>query len=197
MQIVVLVDAKLVNIALGSKEGLNKGIEPDGSDKMISVSGHRTLFSADTNSRYWRLIRKGTTAAFQYKNIRLTMWLIIRHCIILTTYPDGNAKTLHRVSRVQYRGIAVIITFQTTHDVHTEESLLRNYSGFITEALLFLHARKYCLVLQMIFKAEALSAGMHTLASCRRFKRLWTASISWDLRQTSTSTMLQCDLPWT
>lgn len=66
----MLVDAKLVNIALSSKEGLNKGIEPDGSDKMISVSGHRTLFSADTDSPYWRLIRKGTTAAFQYKNIR-------------------------------------------------------------------------------------------------------------------------------
>lgn len=83
MQIVVLVDAKLVNIALGSKEGLNKGIEPDGSDKMISVSGHRTLFSADTNSKYWRLIRKGTTAAFQYKNIRLTSWLNISLFIIL------------------------------------------------------------------------------------------------------------------
>lgn len=70
LQIVVLVDAKLVNRVLGSKESLNKGIEPDGSDAMISMSGHRTLFSADTNSKYWRLIRKGTTAAFQYKNIR-------------------------------------------------------------------------------------------------------------------------------
>ena len=63
-------DARYVNRALSSKEGLNKGMEPDGSDEMISVNGHRSLFSADTNGKYWRLIRKGTTAAFQYKNIR-------------------------------------------------------------------------------------------------------------------------------
>ena len=69
-QAVILIDAKSVNIALSSKEGLNKGIEPDGADEMLSAGGHRTLFSADTNSKYWRLVRKGTTAAFQHKNIR-------------------------------------------------------------------------------------------------------------------------------
>ena len=77
----MLVDAKLVNVALSSKEGLSKGIEPDSSDKMISVNGHRTLFSAETNSPYWRLIRKGTTAAFQHKNIR-QVFLINKHSIL-------------------------------------------------------------------------------------------------------------------
>lgn len=70
LQIVVLVDAKWVNVALGSKACLNKGMEPDGSDEMLSVNGHRTMFSADTAGKHWRLIRKGTSGAFQQKNIR-------------------------------------------------------------------------------------------------------------------------------
>ena len=49
-------------------------MEPDRADEMTSVSGHRTLFSADTNSHYWRLIRKGTGPAFITKNIKHALW---------------------------------------------------------------------------------------------------------------------------
>ena len=70
MQLVVVVDARYVHALLGIQEGLNKGMEPDNADRLMSVNGHRTLFSSDTNSKYWRLIRKGTTGAFQFKNIR-------------------------------------------------------------------------------------------------------------------------------
>lgn len=69
-QMVVVTDARFVNVILGPTEGLNKGMEPDNADRLISVNGHRSLFSSDTNSKYWRLIRKGTTGAFQFKNIR-------------------------------------------------------------------------------------------------------------------------------
>ena len=56
---------------LGNTEGLSKALEPDASDKFLSHRpGHRTMFSADTNSPYWRLIRKGTAPAFRPENIR-------------------------------------------------------------------------------------------------------------------------------
>jgi len=70
VQAAVVVDAKWVNIVLGAGEGLSKGLEPDNADEMISVNGHRSLFSSETNSEYWKLIRKGTAAAFQAKNIK-------------------------------------------------------------------------------------------------------------------------------
>jgi hypothetical protein len=69
-QAAVVVDAKWVNIVLGNQEGLSKGLEPDNADEMISVNGHRSLFSSETNSPYWKLIRKGTAGAFQSKNIK-------------------------------------------------------------------------------------------------------------------------------
>ena len=67
---VVITDAHYVQAVLGNKENLNKGMEPDNSDRLLSVHGHRTLFSSDTNSKYWRMVRKGTSGAFQHKNIR-------------------------------------------------------------------------------------------------------------------------------
>ncbi len=70
LQIVVVADAALANRVLGTQEGLSKGLEPDGSDKLLSHGGHRTMFSSDTNSPYWRLIRKGTAPAFIQKNIK-------------------------------------------------------------------------------------------------------------------------------
>ena len=71
MQIVVIVDAVLINQVLGAKEGLSKGLEPDNSDRLMSHrKGHRTLFSADTNSHWWTLIRKGTRGAFVQANIK-------------------------------------------------------------------------------------------------------------------------------
>lgn len=69
-QLVVVADAELANSVLGTQEGLSKGLEPDLSDKLLSHGGHRTMFSSDTNSPYWRLIRKGTAPAFIYKNIK-------------------------------------------------------------------------------------------------------------------------------
>ena len=70
MQAVVIVDARWANVVLGASEGLSKCLEPDNADAMASVTGHKTLFSSDTNSPYWRLIRKGTAGAFQQKNIK-------------------------------------------------------------------------------------------------------------------------------
>jgi cytochrome P450 len=70
MQMVVVVDADLASEVLGNGEGLNKALEPDLSDKLMSHGGHRTMFSADTNSHYWRLIRKGAAPAFITKNIK-------------------------------------------------------------------------------------------------------------------------------
>ncbi|BDA50154.1 Cytochrome P450 3A13 [Coccomyxa sp. Obi] len=67
---VVVVDAELANKVHGNAEALSKALEPDLSDKLMSHSGHRTLFSSDTNSPYWRLIRKGTAPAFISKNIK-------------------------------------------------------------------------------------------------------------------------------
>ncbi len=67
---VVVVDAELANRVHGNAEALSKALEPDLSDKLMSHSGHRTLFSSDTNSTYWRLIRKGTAPAFISKNIK-------------------------------------------------------------------------------------------------------------------------------
>ena len=69
--ILVAADARAVNLLFGAGEGLDKALEPDRADKMIShKAGHHTLFSADTNSPYWRLVRKGTAPAFVMKNIR-------------------------------------------------------------------------------------------------------------------------------
>ena len=71
MQCVMVADAKAANQVLGSAEALNKGLEPDLSDKMLSHRpGHRTMFSADTNSPYWRLIRKGCVPAFRPEHIK-------------------------------------------------------------------------------------------------------------------------------
>jgi hypothetical protein len=69
-QLVVVADAELANRVLGNQEALSKGLEPDLSDKLLSHDGHRTMFSSDTNSPYWRLVRKGTAPAFIHKNIR-------------------------------------------------------------------------------------------------------------------------------
>jgi cytochrome P450 len=71
MQWVIVVGAEAVNAALGNGEGLSKALEPDLSDKLLSHRpGHRTMFSADTNSPYWRLIRKGAAPAFKAEHIR-------------------------------------------------------------------------------------------------------------------------------
>lgn len=71
VQIVVVADAELANVVLGATEGLNKAMEPALSDKLMSHRpGHHTMFSADTNSPYWRLIRKGTAPAFRVENIK-------------------------------------------------------------------------------------------------------------------------------
>ena len=71
LQLVVVVDAELANLILGNQESLNKALEPDLSDTLLSHRrGHRTMFSADTNSSYWRLIRKGTAPAFITANIK-------------------------------------------------------------------------------------------------------------------------------
>ena len=59
-----------VNEVLGSEQSLDKGLEPDRADEMISISAHRNLFSAETASPYWRLIRKGTAPAFLTRNIK-------------------------------------------------------------------------------------------------------------------------------
>ncbi|CAL5223031.1 g5486 [Coccomyxa viridis] len=67
--LVVVVDAVLADAILGSQEGLSKAMEPDLSDALLS-HGHRTMFSSDTNSPYWRLIRKGTAPAFISANIK-------------------------------------------------------------------------------------------------------------------------------
>ena len=73
-QIVVVADAELANQVLGAQESLNKAIEPAGSDKLMSHRpGHHTMFSADTNSPYWRLIRKGAAPAFKVENIRCAL----------------------------------------------------------------------------------------------------------------------------
>ena len=69
MQLVIVVDAVLADTILGSQEGLSKAMEPDLSDALIS-HGHRTMFSSETNSPYWRLIRKGTAPAFISANIK-------------------------------------------------------------------------------------------------------------------------------
>ena len=67
----VVVDAELANLILGTQESLNKALEPDLSDMLLSHRpGHRTMFSSDTNSPYWRLIRKGTASAFVTANIK-------------------------------------------------------------------------------------------------------------------------------
>jgi cytochrome P450 len=68
---VVVVDADIASQVLSNSEGLSKAMEPHLSDKLLSHRpGHRTLFSSDTNSPYWRLIRKGTAPAFKAENIK-------------------------------------------------------------------------------------------------------------------------------
>jgi fatty acid synthase len=70
-RLLVAADARAVNLLFGAGEGLDKALEPARADKMIShKAGHHTLFSAGTNSPYWRLVRKGTAPAFVMKNIR-------------------------------------------------------------------------------------------------------------------------------
>ena len=69
LQLVIVVDAVLADIILGSQEGLSKAMEPNLSDALLS-HGHRTMFSSDTNSPHWRLIRKGTAPAFISANIK-------------------------------------------------------------------------------------------------------------------------------
>jgi hypothetical protein len=70
-QAVIVADAEAANEVLGNGEGLSKALEPDLSDKLLSHRpGHRTMFSADTNSPYWRLIRKGSAPAFKAENIK-------------------------------------------------------------------------------------------------------------------------------
>jgi len=51
-------------------QALSKALEPDLSDKLMSFTGHRTMFSAGTDSAHWRLIRKGAAPAFSPTNIR-------------------------------------------------------------------------------------------------------------------------------
>ena len=69
LQLVIVVDAVLADIILGSQEGLSKAMEPDLSDALLS-HGHSSMFSSETNSQYWRLIRKGTAPAFISANIK-------------------------------------------------------------------------------------------------------------------------------
>ena len=67
----VVADAELAHLVLGAGEALSKALEPALSDKLLSHRpGHHTMFSADTNSPYWRLIRKGTAPAFKPENIK-------------------------------------------------------------------------------------------------------------------------------
>ena len=68
---VVVADAELAAVVLGNGEGLTKAMEPHLSDKLLAHrKGHPTLFSSETNSPYWRLIRKGTASAFKSENIK-------------------------------------------------------------------------------------------------------------------------------
>lgn len=69
-QAVVLVDARLINLLYGSSENLDKYLETMSDSLLSQKRGHHTMFSSDTNSSYWRLIRKGTAPAFITKNIR-------------------------------------------------------------------------------------------------------------------------------
>ena len=89
----MVVDARWVNVVLGPEEGLNKGMEPDNGDMMISVNGHRTLFTSDTNSKYWKLIRKGTTGAFQFKNIRFPFAHLHRYTVKDLEHHDACCMT--------------------------------------------------------------------------------------------------------
>ena len=74
LQMVVVADAELEHLVLGPGEALNKALEPAQSDKLLSHRrGHHTMFSADTNSPYWRLIRKGTAPAFKSENIKCAL----------------------------------------------------------------------------------------------------------------------------
>ena len=67
----VVADAELAHLVLGAGEALNKALEPAGSDKLLShCPGNHIISSADTNSPYWRLIRKGTAPAFKPENMR-------------------------------------------------------------------------------------------------------------------------------
>ena len=82
----MVADAELANQVLGAPESLNKAIEPAASDKLMSHRpGHHTMFSADTNSPYWRLIRKGTAPAFRVENIRYPACLAssVEHSLVL------------------------------------------------------------------------------------------------------------------
>jgi len=89
---VIIVDASWVNHVLGSSEGLNKALETENADIMLSVSGHRhlppafgrNLFSADTNSEYWKLIRRGGVGAFHSKNIKYVS------CSTTPSFLDGK-----------------------------------------------------------------------------------------------------------
>ena len=75
-QLVVVVDAELANQLLGAREALNKALEPSNSDQLFAQRfGHHTMFSSDTGSPYWRLIRKGTAPAFKAENIKCDAWL--------------------------------------------------------------------------------------------------------------------------
>ena len=74
---VVVVDAGLAHIVLGNAEALDKAMEPDLSDKLlVHRRGHRTLFSSNTRSPYWHLIRKGTAPAFRQENIRCDLFCL-------------------------------------------------------------------------------------------------------------------------
>ena len=46
MQVVVVTDGVLANTVLGRALSLDKALEPDLSDELLSIGGHRTMFSA-------------------------------------------------------------------------------------------------------------------------------------------------------
>lgn len=91
----MVVDAELANIILGNQEGLNKALEPDLSDTLLSHRpGHRTMFSSDTNSPYWRLIRKGTAPAFITANIKCALASIPLHFIYCRKVQQASIQSI-------------------------------------------------------------------------------------------------------
>lgn len=103
VQIVVVVDAELANAVLGNAEGLSKGLEPDLSDQLLSHRpGHRTMFSSDTYSPYWRLIRKGTAPAFKEHNIKCMPPSLF--CHIAFGWQDRTTQQWMRVLRQRLQG---------------------------------------------------------------------------------------------
>lgn len=112
---VAVVDARWVNVVLGAEEGLSKGMEPDNADQMISTNRHRTLFSSETNSWYWKLVRKGTSGAFQHKNIRNGFPDVYRTAMQLVEHvaklPPGTAFDINNVTMRYAMDITGLVGF--------------------------------------------------------------------------------------